>query len=60
MAGHGDEVLEKNGLKVFIDQTTSMGLSSMEMDFVEEKEGSGFVLKGQMPPASSGCSSCNH
>ncbi|MDA8387500.1 MAG: hypothetical protein M0Z58_02400 [Nitrospiraceae bacterium] len=46
-------------MKVFLDHNTAAGLAAMEMDFVEEKEGSGFVLKGQ-PQSSSGCSSCNH
>ena len=52
--------MEKNGLKVFMDPKTSKNLSSMQMDFVEEKEGSGFVLKGQSEAPSSGCSGCNH
>jgi Fe-S cluster assembly iron-binding protein IscA len=52
--------VEKNGLKVFIDAKTSGGLSGMQMDFVEEKEGSGFVLKGQSAGPAHDCSSCGH
>ncbi|MDA8091495.1 MAG: hypothetical protein M0Z61_14905 [Nitrospiraceae bacterium] len=59
-AGHDDEVVEKNGLKVFIDAKTSSSLSGMSMDFVEEKEGSGFVLKGQPAGPARDCSSCGH
>ncbi len=52
--------MEKNGLKVFIDARTSTSLSGMQMDFVEEKEGSGFVLKGQSSGPARDCSSCGH
>ncbi|MDA8170623.1 MAG: hypothetical protein M0033_08745 [Nitrospiraceae bacterium] len=60
MASGGDEVVEKDGLKVFLDQKTSVSLSAMLMDFVEEKEGSGFVLKGQPGGPAPDCSGCKH
>ncbi|MDA8170091.1 MAG: hypothetical protein M0Z59_10420 [Nitrospiraceae bacterium] len=56
----GDEIVERNGLKVYMDAKTSMNLSDMEMDFVEEAEGSGFVLKGGSQPAGGNCSNCGH
>ncbi len=43
-----------------MDAKTSMNLSDMEMDFVEEAEGSGFVLKGGSQPAGGNCSNCGH
>ncbi|MGD0885298.1 MAG: iron-sulfur cluster assembly accessory protein [Thermodesulfovibrionales bacterium] len=56
----GDEVLEKNGLRVFIDKNTSQKLSGMEIDFITDGERQGFVITGGQPSSScgSGCSSC--
>jgi iron-sulfur cluster assembly accessory protein len=57
-AKDGDEVLEKDGLKVFADRETSDKLKGMQMDFHSDGENEGFVLKapeGQAP--SCGCSS---
>ncbi len=55
-----DKIIEKNGLKVFIDKNAFEKLSGMEIDFVETKEGSGFILKGGPQQQSGGhsCSSC--
>lgn len=55
----GDEVVEKDGLKVFIDQGTFKNLSGMEIDFVDEGERQGFVLTGgKASSCDSGCSTC--
>ena len=55
----GDEVLEANGLKVFMDQNTVKNLSGMQIDFVDDGERQGFVLTGGKPSScDSGCSSC--
>ncbi|MEJ2182710.1 MAG: iron-sulfur cluster assembly accessory protein [Nitrospirota bacterium] len=52
----GDEVVEKNGLRVFADQQTFQNLTGMEMDFVDDGVNQGFVIKGQNPePPSCGC-----
>ncbi|MCL5024715.1 MAG: iron-sulfur cluster assembly accessory protein [Nitrospirae bacterium] len=57
--GAGDEVVEKDGLKVFIDKNTLKNLSDMQIDFIEEGEKQGFVLTGgKAPSCESGCSSC--
>ncbi|KAF0146221.1 MAG: iron-sulfur cluster assembly accessory protein [Nitrospirae bacterium] len=58
--GEGDEVIEKNGLKVFIDKNTCQKLDGMGIDFVDDGERQGFVLTGGKAPScsSSGCSSC--
>lgn len=54
-----DEVIEKNGLKVFIDKKTFASLSGMQLDYHESGEQEGFVLSGGAAPScSSGCSSC--
>lgn len=55
----GDHVIEKNGLKVFMDQQTIDSLSGMEIDYLNENGREGFILTGgQAPSCSSGCSSC--
>ena len=54
-----DEVVEKNGLRVFIDKNTSLSVSQMTLDYYEDEEREGFVLSGgQAPTCGSGCSSC--
>ncbi len=55
----GDEVLETNGLKLFMDQNTVKSLSDMQIDFVDDGERQGFVLTGgKSSSCDSGCSSC--
>lgn len=55
----GDEVLEKDGLRVFVDKNTLMTLTGMKLDYYEDAEREGFILTGgQAPSCSSGCSSC--
>ncbi len=54
-----DEIVEKNGLRLFLDQVTSQAVSGMEIDFIDDGQRQGFVITGG--PASScgtGCSSC--
>lgn len=55
-------MVEKNGFKVFMDKKTSSNLKNMQMDYVRQADGEGFVLKGQGPSASSAgdCGSCAH
>ena len=57
----GDETVEKNGLKVFMDKEASSSLSSKEIDYIKNEQGEGFVINGGEPAGSScgsGCSSC--
>lgn len=56
--GEGDEVVEKNGLKVFIDKQTSETLNGMKMDYVKDGEQKGFVIKGGQEPPEGGCAGC--
>jgi iron-sulfur cluster assembly accessory protein len=53
-----DEVVEKNGIKVYIDKQISENLSEMKLDYYTDEEREGFVLTGSAPSCSSGCSSC--
>ncbi|MDI6801527.1 MAG: iron-sulfur cluster assembly accessory protein [Thermodesulfovibrionales bacterium] len=54
-----DEVIETNGLQVFVDKNTLSALSGMQLDYMVSPEGEGFVLNGGTGSAcDSGCSSC--
>jgi iron-sulfur cluster assembly accessory protein len=58
----GDEIVEKNGLRVFIGKDTVESLSEMSMDYMEDEDKAGFVLNGgKTSSCGSGaadCSSC--
>ena len=54
-----DKIIEKNGLKVFIDKNAFEKLNSMEIHFEETKEHTGFTLKvSQQQAGGHSCSSC--
>ncbi len=55
-----DEVIEKDGLKVFVDKNTMTTLTGMQLDYHENGEQEGFTLSGGAAPScsSGGCSSC--
>ncbi len=54
-----DEVIEKDGLRVFVDKGTISNLSGMQLDYYDDGEREGFVLSGgPAPSCNSGCSSC--
>lgn len=53
-----DEVIEKNGLRVFMDKQISETLSGMQLDYYADEETEGFVFTGSAPSCSSGCNSC--
>jgi len=59
-AAEGDETVEKNGLKVFMDKDASQSLTNKEIDYVKTDQGEGFVINSDEPAPScgSGCSSC--
>lgn len=54
-----DEVIEQNGLRVFVDKNTFSSLSGMKLDYYADEEREGFILSGgDAPSCNSGCSSC--
>ncbi|MBI5640933.1 MAG: iron-sulfur cluster assembly accessory protein [Nitrospirae bacterium] len=59
-AAEGDETVEKNGLKVFMDKQSAESLGDKEIDYVKTPQGEGFVINGgeNAPSCGSGCSSC--
>jgi iron-sulfur cluster assembly accessory protein len=52
----GDEVIEKNGLKVYMDKQTLQTLTDKELDYYAGAEGEGFIFTGGV--SSCGSSSC--
>ena len=46
----GDEVIEKNGTKFFIDKDTVEKLNGMTIDFVDDGQKQGFVVNNPNPP----------
>lgn len=52
----GDEVHEKNGLKLFADKDTAVKLQGCVVDYLKDGDNEGFVIKDPNPPTcSSGC-----
>jgi iron-sulfur cluster assembly accessory protein len=57
-AGDGDTVVEKNGAKLFVDETTAKTIAGAELGFVSDERGEGFVLgfpNGAPSGGSCGC-----
>jgi iron-sulfur cluster assembly protein len=56
----GDEIIEKNGARFYIEQTTLASIKGMEIDFVDDGQRQGFIFTGGQAPScsSGGCSSC--
>ena len=54
-ANTGDEILELNGFKVFVDKGSSIYLDGTEVDFVEALTGSGFKFNNPNVKSTCGC-----
>ena len=52
-----DEVVDFNGLKVAVDQMSSMYLDGVEIDYVETLEGAGFKFNNPNVKSTCGCGS---
>lgn len=46
-----DDVIEKKGVKVFIEKSASERLNGMEIHYINDGEKEGFVLTGNQPPS---------
>ena len=54
-----DDVIEKNGLKVFVKKDLVQSLSGMQLDYYKDKDAEGFIFTGSAPSCnSSSCKSC--
>jgi iron-sulfur cluster assembly protein len=52
-----DKVMEFDGLKVFVDQTSLMYLDGTEVDYIETLEGAGFKFNNPNVKTTCGCGS---
>ena len=52
-----DEVIDFNGLKVAVDQMSSMYLEGVEIDYIETVEGAGFKFNNPNVKSTCGCGS---
>ncbi|HXE74217.1 MAG TPA: iron-sulfur cluster assembly accessory protein [Candidatus Xenobia bacterium] len=52
-----DKVMEFDGLKVFVDQTSLMYLDGTRVDYIESLEGSGFKFENPNVKNTCGCGS---
>jgi len=50
-----DEVIEQNGLKVFVDKQTLETLADKEFDYYAGEEGEGFIFTGGVSSCGTGC-----
>jgi iron-sulfur cluster assembly accessory protein len=53
-----DEIVEKNGLRVFVDKDLYKILSGMKLDYYADGNVEGFIFTGSAPSCSLGCNSC--
>ena len=56
-AGAMDKVFEYEGLKLFVDATSLMYLSGVNVDYVETLEGAGFKFDNPSVKSTCGCGS---
>ena len=54
--GTDDEIIEYGELKLFVNKSSIEQLRGIEIDFVDDGERQGFIIRGNEPPSS--CSSC--
>ena len=54
-AGEDDLVLERDGIKVYIDSISLMYMEGSEIDFVDDLIGQSFQIKNPMATAACGC-----
>jgi iron-sulfur cluster insertion protein len=52
-----DQVLDMNGLKVYVDAMSGMYLEGVKIDYIESIDGSGFKIEN---PNSTGTCGCGH
>ncbi len=59
-ASDGDETIEHNGLRVFVDKEASKSLDNKEIDYIKNEHGEGFIINSIEPPScnTTGCSTC--
>ncbi len=56
----GDKIIEKDGMKVFMDPESTEKLKDMQVDYVDDGQNQGFVIKGmgEEPDNGNGSGGC--
>lgn len=54
-SGGNDEILEMDGLKLFIDRQSLLYLNGTRIDYIEGENGTGFKFENPNAQASCGC-----
>jgi iron-sulfur cluster assembly accessory protein len=54
-AKSGDKIMDMEGLKVFVDTRSLLYLNGAKVDYVDDREGSGFRFDNPNANASCGC-----
>jgi iron-sulfur cluster assembly protein len=54
-SGTGDEVLDMNGLTLFVDRQSFLYLDGTRIDYIEGENGTGFKFENPNAQASCGC-----
>jgi iron-sulfur cluster insertion protein len=55
--GPSDQLLEVNGVKLFVDPISAQYLTGAEVDFVDSVTGGGFTIKNPNAKSTCGCGS---
>lgn len=55
-----DDVIAKNGLRVFVDKELSKVISGLQLDYYKDENVEGFIFTGTNPSCGSCCNSCEH
>ena len=58
--GVGDQLLESNGVRLFVDPVSVSYLRGAEVDFVDTITGGGFTIKNPNASSTCGCGSSFH
>jgi iron-sulfur cluster assembly accessory protein len=56
-AGDSDQVIESNGIRLFVDPISVRYLKGAEVDFVDNLTGGGFTIKNPNAKSTCGCGS---
>ncbi len=59
-AKDGDQVLEQDGFRIYVDEQSMLYLDGTEIDFVESSTGSGFSFNNPNVTGSCGCGESFH
>lgn len=57
-SSENDKVIEKNGIRLFVDKESMPAVSGMTIDYVDDGMRQGFILSGGQSSCGPSCTSC--